>query len=440
VRLQLSNQGGWFVLLVVLAMLGVTIAIVGVGSNFSAAKINRREATISSLAKAKEALLNYAISRDDVGGGSRPGEFPCPTLVAPGTPSYGDPAGGCVTFRIGRLPWKALGIPELFDESGEPLWYALSIKFNKSVTYVNSSSVGDLVVYAADGLTLQQKEVVAVVFSAGSPMGNQNRSKTDSAPCAATGGTIIVRNICADNYLDAVAGRANFSNTGPFISGPATSSFNDSLVYVTTTEFMPRIESRIAAALIRTINSYYAMTGYYPYAAYYSDATAVSENSQANCAYATFSGRFPQNISVSGLVPVAAAPCVGLKEWSDVPSTYQLPTWFFINHWHLSTYYAVGKAYVKDGLKSCLVLGDCLTVDGDTSVQAVFILPGIPTSTPPQIRPTEAPRTNISAALNIKNYFEDLQNQQGWDLPNDFRYKLDTSKLPSSDHLIIIKN
>lgn len=439
-RARRSDQSGWIVLLVVLALLGVGIALLGSASNFSVAKLNRRESTISALAKAKEALLNYTISRDDVTSGSRPGEFPCPTLVAPGAPTYGDPAGGCTTRRIGRLPWKALGVPELFDSNGEPLWYALSTRFNTSVTYVNSSSKGDLVVYAADGTTPQQSEAVAVIFSVGAPVGNQNRSNTVSAPCAAASGTLMLRNTCADNYLDTAAGRANSSNAGPFISAQITDTFNDMLVYISASEFIPRIESRIEKALTRTISAYYGMTGYYPYAAYYSDAISVSADDQANCADSTFSGRFPQNISIGTLVPISAAPCVGLKEWADVPTADRLPAWFFINHWNLSTYYAVGKAYVKGGLKTCGVAGDCLTVDGDTSVQAVFILPGIPTSSPLQIRPTEAPQTNASEGLNINNYFEDPQNRQGWAAPNDFVYKLDLSKLPSSDHVIPIKN
>jgi len=436
-KLRKSNQGGWIVFLVILALLGISLAVFSDATNYSAVKLSRREATISSLAKAKQALLAYTISRDDGPGAARPGEFPCPTADAPNTPSYGLAASGCTTIKIGRLPWKTLGIPELFDGSGEPLWYALSSKFTTTITHVNNGSRGDITLYGADGITPEQTEVVAVIFSSGAPIGNQNRSPTDLMTCAATSALSVARNLCPDNYLDAASGRNNASNEGPFIAAVAGKTFNDDLVYITTGEFMPRIEQRIAKMLTRMLKTYYSSNSYYPYAANYADATQTLRTNQANCEANTFSGRFPENVSGPAFPPVSNKSCTGLQEW-PVGLPDALPDWYFGNRWNLSTYYAVGKAYVKNGTNKCLNPGDCLTVDGESTIQAVLILPGTPTSA--QVRPNYSPVQNLSAGLNISNYFEKSANQQGWATADDYVYESVTSNLPSRDLVILIKN
>ena len=111
------TEQGWIVLLAVLAMLAITIAFLGAAANNSSAKLERKDITATALAQAKAALLAYTISRDDDGGGSRPGEFPCPSIVGPDDPSYGLANFSCASVpRMGRLPWRTLGIPELFDD------------------------------------------------------------------------------------------------------------------------------------------------------------------------------------------------------------------------------------------------------------------------------------------------------------------------------------
>ncbi len=427
---------GWIVLLAVLAMLAITIAFLGAAANNNTAKLERRDLTAAALAQAKAALLAYAISRDDEGGGSRPGEFPCPTLVAPGAIGYGVSANGCVTRRIGRLPWQTLGIPEIFDATGEPLWFALSTKFNPTVPIVNSSSRGDLTVYAANGVTALQTEVVAVIFSVGAPVANQNRSATASAPCLATSGTTISRNICADNYLDTVSGRNNATNAGPYVSSAANNSFNDSLIYITTSDFIPRIEERVAKAVARTAKAYYTQFGYFPYAAYYSDAaTEPLRKNQANCNDLNFSGRFPEDISIFSSPPVSLQRCTGLKEWADVAVPNQLPTWYFVNRWNLSTYYAVGKAFAYGGSKVCGPLGDCLTVDADSNVRALIMLPGVPLVT--QNRTSNSPPYNSNS---LSDYFEVSENLEGWPTLVNYFFKADVTGLPSSDRVIAITN
>ena len=415
-----GKHNGFVLILLVLSMLGILGVVFVTGLATGGEKNSQDAKTGVALAQAKEALLAYAITRDDPG---RPAEFPCPTTVAPTDPTYGTSAGACATVRLGRLPWKTLGIQELFDGAGEPLWYAVSSRFRPAVAKINSDTLGNLTVYAAGGAVVLENQAVAVIFSAGAPVSTQNRTSTVSF-CATTS-TSIAGNVCAANYLDSSSGRNNASNAGPYIADRANAAFNDKVVYITTADFMPKIEERIVAILTRTLNYYYATNGYYPYAANYSDYTAPLK---LNCANGRYSGRLPFQILVS---PLTGSPCTSLADWPSTGNPNSFPTWFTVNQWNVAVHYAVGKAYAIGGAKVCPgALGDCLTVDGIANVQAVFILPGTATTIPLQTRPSGAPT----------DYLEAVENQNDFPTPTNYTYVTTTSTLPSRDRVVAIKN
>ena len=414
-----KRQEGIFLIVAALAMLGV-LGVFLVGS-FAAGnpKISRGTITVAALAKAKAALIAYAVARDDPG---RPGEFPCPTTVATTNTTYGISAGVCATTRLGRLPWRTLGIQELVDGAGEPLWYAVSTNFRPAVANINTDKLGTLTVYDSDGTTTLATQVVAVVFSPGAPIGTQNRASS-SAFCTTTS-TTIARNICATNYLESDAGRNNATNAGPYIAGKFGATFDDQIVYITTDDFMPKIEGRIFSILTNTLNNYYAVNGYYPYAANNSDAASGTQN-QLNCANNVFTGRLPRFVLLS---PATGSPCTGLADWQPVGNPNGLPAWFTANNWNAAIHYVVGKAYQKGGSKSCMSAGDCLTVNGDSSVQALFILPGIPVSG--IARPSTLP----------SDYLETAENLNDFPTPTNYVYVTSSSALPSRDRVVALKN
>lgn len=385
-------------------------------------KVTRIATTASALAKAKEALLAYAITGDAAG---RPGEFPCPTSVATNSATYGASATGCATVSLGRIPWKTLGIQEIFDGDGEPLWYVVSSKFRPPFTparIINSDTAGDLTVYDASGSTVLESKSVVIIFSAGAPIAGQNRTSTASL-CATTS-TSIAGNICAANYLESSSSRNNATNAGPYISARLSATFNDQIAYITTADFIPKIEDRILATLTRALNNYYVANGYYPFATTYSDMTFPN---RLNCANATYSGRLPVYIASSPYGP-PSSPCTGLEEWPGVANPNSLPAWFNDNEWNAAIHYVVGKAFEKGGAKICGILGDCLTVDGDNTVQAAFILTGTASST--QTRPSSIPTNYLEAAANLNN----------WPNPTTYTYETTTSILPSRDRVVAIKN
>lgn len=402
-------------------MLGILGAVFVAALATDKNKTSRSESTSAALAKAKEALLAYAITGDAAG---RPGEFPCPTSVATNLATYGTSATGCATISLGRLPWKTLGIQEIFDGDGEPLWYVVSPKFRppfSAARIINSDTVGDLTVYGATGSAVLESRAVVIIFSAGAPIASQNR--TTAVSLCATTSTSIAGNICAANYLESSSGRNNATNAGPYIADRQSATFNDQLVYITTADFIPKIEERVVTILKRTLDDYYLTNLYYPYASNYPDSTLAAG---LNCANGKYSGRLPSDIAPPPVPP--ELQCAGLAEWQPVGNPNGLPAWFSVNKWNTSIHYVIGKAYAIGGSKVCGGLGDCLTVDGDSTVQAMFILPGITTSA--QSRPSNVP----------SNYLETTANLDEWPTPVNYTYSTTTSKLPSRDRVVAIKN
>jgi type II secretory pathway pseudopilin PulG len=107
-------------LLLVILVLGSLYALL-TSINAATADLQRvrDDATTAALKQAKEALIAYAAMRP-----TGPGHLPCPD-----SNNDGDTEGaacGLAATRIGRLPWRTLGLPDLRDANGERLWYAVS--------------------------------------------------------------------------------------------------------------------------------------------------------------------------------------------------------------------------------------------------------------------------------------------------------------------------
>lgn len=342
----------------------------------SALKTARQEITSLALARAKEALIAYAVSSENVNGGAtpaRPGNFPCPDTDAPGSAGYGDANELCAAGAIGRLPWKTLGLPELLDEAGEPLWYAQSGNFRKTATVINSDSKGTLQVYDRDGSTLLTpagSEAVAIVFATGAIAGNQQRNTA-------------TQKTTATNYLDSANGRNNATLNGPFIAADSSDSFNDRLLVIRTRDFMPIIEKRIAQELKTILENYRAENGVYPYPAPFATCKSLS-----NCISNTALCR--------GRLPATALPV----DWNG---SYALPfaaggsSWFVTNLWYRAIYYSAGTGRLASSPSGCNAV---LNVSGN-STAAVFFMPGSPLGNV----------TRSYANNNLAWYLDDAENQ-----------------------------
>ena len=180
-----------------------------------------------ALAKAKEALIAYAVTDND-----RPGSLPCPDLATDNAGFSNFPGDGktdmftvnqCPTY-VGWLPWVTLDLPELTDDTGTRLWFVLApaLRNHDSAQPINSDTLTGLQV---DG----NNDIAALVIAPRAPLSGQNRPSNNPA-----------------DYLDGENGNGNDHK---YISGPQSAAFNDIVLTITRQELMAAVEKRVANEL-----------------------------------------------------------------------------------------------------------------------------------------------------------------------------------------------
>src|SRR2546423_9796332 len=180
--MNLSRSQYGVALLVILGVLLVIGAVFALSSlNFATQRVARDTVTRDALMKAKEALIAYAAT-----DATRPGELPCPDVNDDGMLVINEDFVGsnCVSL-IGRLPWVTLGLPDLRDDAGERLWYALSNDFHANGTVPLNSDTA----FRAGNTSLQvigaypAANLLAIVFSPGSALTREGAAATQNRSC-----------------------------------------------------------------------------------------------------------------------------------------------------------------------------------------------------------------------------------------------------------------
>jgi type II secretory pathway pseudopilin PulG len=211
-------QRGVTLLLLLFLTLGIGATIFLSGWNGSYWREEREKKTQLALQQAKDALIGYAAAYLTL-----PGRLPCPERLSAGSTIEGQAQGTCITqaTRIGRLPWKSLGLDRLTDGTGEPLWYAVSPNFSAKV--ININTVGQLQLDGANNAA------VAIIFAPGPPLAGQTRSiVTPATPPQEA------------DYLDlGNAGGSAFVSNGP------STTFNDRIITITQAELFKVVNKRI---------------------------------------------------------------------------------------------------------------------------------------------------------------------------------------------------
>jgi hypothetical protein len=261
--------------------------------------------TAAALAQAKEALIGRAAT--DV---TRPGSLPCPDIDNDGIAESPVAFGGVCPSYIGRLPWKTLGVQDLRDGGGERLWYALTPSFRDHMSggILNSDTPGQLTVTG----TAPAGSVIAILFAPGPVVVSQARDTANQNNVA--------------NYLE--GGNETGIATYTFVTGQATSTFNDELLAITSDALFSVVGMRVAREVRSFLTAYFNANGYYPFATRYTDPTY-------SCTLGVTSGRIPSPAPLLGLI---STTCLGLVDWLG-PA--QPPAWFAANNWHHVTHYAV---------------------------------------------------------------------------------------------------
>jgi hypothetical protein len=251
------QRGAALLALLAVIMLGASWLLVSklnAASGMAQAAYRTRNAVV--LNRAKQALIGYVAAQASKAGENRPGAFPCPEAAA----DFDDPANEgtisypCTLPKVGRFPWKSLGLDKLVDASGEPLWYVVSAGWAAANTVINSNSVGQLTV---DGVA---NDSVALIIAPGPAF--YAPASTTTTGCTAwnqvrpTSGTPDWRNYLecenADSPADSTFVTFHSPNVDP-VTKVITPVFNDQVVRITVADIMPALEAAIANRIEREI-------------------------------------------------------------------------------------------------------------------------------------------------------------------------------------------
>ncbi len=316
-----GERGAAFLVALVVLLAGIGVALAVELSVHSGAS-RRERVSERALAQAREALIAYAADRPmtrEVG----PGYLPCPDLDGDGwaEATCGSQSGDTgQAERLGLLPWKTLGLPDLRDGSGERLWYAVSSKYKGLLNCAVSracldmtpdTALGTISVRSASGTLLHDGTIaephraeaggaLAVVIAPGPPItrveaggvdGEQHR-ECAAGECDAAGRCLTdppQRSAACNpvNYLDRapdgpLGGEDNADfrdrndavgrpgNRNGFIDGPVMLAggrvaVNDRIAVVAYRDVMPRVMQRVALEVRRCLRSYAAGAGHLPW-------------------------------------------------------------------------------------------------------------------------------------------------------------------------------
>lgn len=257
------HGGALIILLTILVLGSAALLLSGVNRRHDFKSANQKQ-TIAALAQAKEALLGYAISHaDQPDNAGWYGFLPCPDLIDNINPEGSSPpfCGNRYESQLGRLPWRTLGIPLLYDGAGECLWYGVTGDYKVTsdsgarAEMLNEDTNGWFEIQVSktatrfSSLTGNQPEdqAVAVIIAPGEILPNQDRSG-DAEIC---GG-----NYNAENYLDSAYGINNWQIQADDDSDFTDRSYslltaqdnlsvvNDRIVYITKRELFGLVQNR----------------------------------------------------------------------------------------------------------------------------------------------------------------------------------------------------
>lgn len=311
-----KQKGAALILFALVLVLGATAFLIS-QLDGTGVKIERDKNNALILAKAKTALIGYAIGV--IGSGQRPGDLIRPDSfgVTESPSNYdGTADSGCldaskpnglplinsssINMRcLGRLPWKDLGMsinaPSENDPSGVMPWYAVSANLvdPTCLAVLNSSTLnlvynsGPLVdcsgaslpypwltVHDSNGNVVSNR-VAAVIFIPGAARGTQVRPVSPNLGMASQYlDTLVVPGIPAGCTAPCVPGTYNnaamnndFIMASEGASYAETSNFNDQLVYITIDELMAAVVNRAAGEARSVLKGYGNVNLRYPYAA-----------------------------------------------------------------------------------------------------------------------------------------------------------------------------
>ena len=428
-------------------------------------KLERDRRTLDALNQARLALIDYAVTvpltaATCVAPGNncvRPGDLPCPDLNNDG---LAEATCSGTTARIGRLPWRTLGLPDLRDGNGERLWYALSTSFKRNprtacsspsdAGCLNSQARGTITVRDSGGNVVNDGTnllggAIAVVIAPSTALTRLGAAAPQDRSCAGdpSFSTCQQTGVCSStpftntpvcnpiNYLDVVdttvlplpgvtGGRednANFadSNTGDgLISGrilDATGQVvvNDTLIVVRYSDLMPRLEQRVAREVLNCLHGYaaannnrYLWTSYdiYPYSSFLDVSGAHF-------------GRIPDTPFSVTKADTASSPLGQMSDIWDASCAIASTSGWWVN-WKSQVFYAIAADFDPSVSAPPACTAGCLAVNPPSAVankRVAVLVAGPPLSAVACVPGPGQTRGGSPSA--VCNYLEDSNAGRG---------------------------
>jgi hypothetical protein len=199
------------------------------------------------LAEAKAALIAWVASNALEPGEANPGRLPCPQAWGDvGSANEGRAAASCAN-PTGWLPWRTLGLPEMRDAAGRPLWYVASpgwhLPSSTATLKINSDTPGQL--------TLDGQPAIALLIAPGPALSSAPTASQLAAGCLArvqSAARAVPPN--PRDYLECQGTRAFRSGVADNAVNPV---FNDQVVAIGAADLMPALEAAIAKRIERDV-------------------------------------------------------------------------------------------------------------------------------------------------------------------------------------------
>jgi len=427
------RQHGAALLIMMLVVLVAATAVLVTKLNSNDARARSLTEAQDVLARARQALLDYAAVHPDF----IPGEtarLPCPDIDASGGLLEGEShtasCGAAGETVMGRLPWRTLGVTPFRDSGEACLWYVVSGSYKEagaaSSPMINADTNGQLQLYGIEAGTvitglLPAERPVAMIIAPMTGVGGQSRAAPSGsgARCSAS--------FNAGDFLeaDALSGISNatLSGTADAIDQFAVATgyngaHNDRIATISRADLARVVTDRhdfdsnmraLGLAVAACVADYarnnpgggsdYRLPWPAPLglANYRLDAAYDDANA------GLLSGRLPDFVDDSNAAtgnPVsqilAACDSVAVPAWTP----QMLASW---RHWKDHFFYAVAESYapVAPVPSSCTT---CLTVNGGGQYSALVLFANHRLATLGQVR--DGPPIDADTKGVPDNYLE----------------------------------
>ncbi|MBU1215564.1 MAG: hypothetical protein KKF58_00840 [Gammaproteobacteria bacterium] len=286
------QHGGALLVMLVILVMGVSTAfLASLGS--TSIDNQRNTKTADALAQAKAALIGYAVTYGDThpagtnGTVETDGYLPCPDMdgsAGANAEGSSETCGTAGANTLGRLPWRTLDLPALFDGSQDCLWYAVSGNYKnnpKSGATMNWDTPGQLKVYDSNGNEIAPGEIVALVIAPGAVInGNNDRAGTAAPTCGGNyDSAAYLENdtVHGHNNADGIAGEFILPHAHRDANGNITLTVNDQFILITRQDIWAPIQKRVAREAKRCLDNYAASnSNRYPWAVPIATSTVFS--------------------------------------------------------------------------------------------------------------------------------------------------------------------